>query len=590
MPGAPAKRHELDQLAVAADEQMRGDLEARDLRKIGMHPRRKPAEKQLLNPRTAKFAGGQTDTMDNQEINRRTHRPVIAMGRRRLSRTAHKPGGVIHMPLCRRHADILFPHGVMLPGIAQMRKMPLVPHTPARKRESILSMSANRDFVRRDLAVLWHPCTQMKDHEWLPLVPIRRGRGVWLEDFDGKKYLDAISSWWVNLFGHANPRINAALTRQMDELEHVILAGFSHEAVVELSERLVAITPPGLTRCFYADNGSSAVEVAVKMSFHYWRNRGQTRKTRFITLTNSYHGETLGALAMGNVPLYKETYAPLLMEVISVASPDCHGRETGESWESHTREMFAHMQRALEQHHEETCAVILEPLVQCAGNMRMYHPIYLRLLREACNRYGVHLIADEIAVGFGRTDTLFACEQAGITPDFLLLSKGLTGGYLPLSVVLTRDDIYQAFYDDYSKLTAFLHSHSYTGNALGCRAALATLNIFRDDGVIENNRMLAEYMRKAAASLADHPHVGEIRQHGMILAMEMVKRKKNRAPYPWQERRGLTVYQHALKRGVLLRPLGNVVYCMPPYVITPEEIGLMVRVAAEGIELATREE
>ena len=450
-------------------------------------------------------------------------------------------------------------------------------------------MSANSDFVKRDLAVVWHPCTQMKDHEWLPLIPIRRGQGVWLEDFDGQRYLDAISSWWVNLFGHANPRINAALACQMEKLEHVILAGFTHAAVVELSERLVKITPPGLTRCFYADNGSSAVEVAVKMSFHYWRNCGKTKKTRFITLTNSYHGETLGALAVGNVALYKETYQPLLMDVITVTSPDCYAREAGENWESHTRTMFAHMERALEQHHDQVCAVILEPLVQCAGNMRMYHPVYLELLREACDRYGVHLIADEIAVGFGRTGTLFACEQAGITPDFMLLSKGLTGGYLPLSVVVTREEIYQAFYDDYATLRAFLHSHSYTGNALACRAALATLDIFRDDDVIAQNRALAAHMGRSVAQLADHPQVAEIRQHGMILAMEMVKNKHKRQPYPWQERRGLKLYQHALKRGVLLRPVGNVVYFMPPYMIKESEIELMAQVAAEGIDLATRE-
>jgi adenosylmethionine-8-amino-7-oxononanoate aminotransferase len=447
-------------------------------------------------------------------------------------------------------------------------------------------MSANDAFIRRDLKVLWHPCTQMKDHETLPPVPIRRGQGVWLEDFEGRRYLDAVSSWWVNLFGHANPRINAALTQQLEELEHVILAGFSHAPVVELSERLVKLAPPGLSRCFYADNGSSAVEVAVKMSFHYWKNLGKPKKTRFITLSNSYHGETLGALAVGNVELYKETYKPLLMDVITVPSPDCFMREAGESWEAHTQKMFAHMEQALEKHAQETAAVILEPLVQCAGNMRMYHPVYLKLLREACDRHGVHLIADEIAVGFGRTGTLFACEQAGITPDFLCLSKGLTGGYLPLSVVMTREAVYDAFYDDYTKLNAFLHSHSYTGNALGCRAALATLDIFRDDDVLTKNRALAAHMAKAAAPLGDHPHVAEVRQHGMILAIEMVKDKKARLPYDWKERRGLKLYQHALKRGVLLRPVGPVVYFMPPYVITSDEIDFMAQVAAEGLELA----
>ncbi len=450
-------------------------------------------------------------------------------------------------------------------------------------------MSRNDALIRRDLATVWHPCTQMKDHEWLPLIPIRRGAGAWLEDFDGNRYLDAVSSWWVNLFGHANPRIAAAISDQAQQLEHVILAGFSHEPVVELSERLVALTPPGLNRCFYADNGSSAVEVALKMSFHYWRNRGQTRKTKFITLANSYHGETLGALAVGDVALYKETYEPLLMRPITVPSPDCFHRAAGESWAEYCIRQFAAMEQTLARHHEEACAVIVEPLVQCAGNMRMYDAVYLKLLRDACDRYGVHLIADEIAVGFGRTGTLFACEQAGISPDFMCLSKGLTGGFLPLSVVLTSEDVYQAFYDDYAKLTAFLHSHSYTGNALACRAALATLDIFRDEPVLERNRTLATLMRDGVAHLADHPQVAEIRQHGMILAIELVKDKVNRTPYDWRERRGLRVYQHALTRGVLLRPLGNVVYFMPPYVITEEEIALLVRVAEEGIALAVEE-
>ncbi|MFV8834587.1 adenosylmethionine--8-amino-7-oxononanoate transaminase [Aquisalimonas sp. APHAB1-3] len=448
---------------------------------------------------------------------------------------------------------------------------------------------SNRDVIARDLNAVWHPCTQMKDHEWLPLVPIKRGEGIWLHDFDGNRYLDAISSWWVNLFGHANPRINAALKDQIDNLEHVILAGFSHEPVVELSERLVEITPAPLSRCFYTDNGSSAVEVALKMSYHYWKNCGNPNKTKFITLTQSYHGETLGTLGVGDVALYKETYKPLLMEAVTVPSPDCFHRDPDMSWEQHSRRMFAHMEAALEAHAHETAAVIVEPLLQCATGMRMYDPVYLELLREACDRHGVHLIADEIATGFGRTGTLFACEQAGIVPDFLLLSKGLTAGYLPLAVVLTSDHVYEAFYDDFATLRAFMHSHSYTGNPIACRAALATLDIFRDDDVIARNRALSAHMRRAVAHLEDHPHVGEIRQHGMVLAMEMVRDKSAQAPFPWQERRGIRVYQHALTREALLRPLGNVVYFMPPYVITEEQIDHLATVAAEGIDIATRD-
>jgi adenosylmethionine-8-amino-7-oxononanoate aminotransferase len=446
----------------------------------------------------------------------------------------------------------------------------------------------NDDLLRRDLSVLWHPCTQMKDHESLPLIPIRRGQGVWLEDFNGKRYLDAISSWWVNLFGHCNPRINAAVRDQLDQLEHVLLAGFSHEPAIELSERLVKLAPPGLTRCFYADSGSASIEIALKMSYHYWRNVGQPRKSKFITLTNSYHGETLGALAVGNVALYKETYAPLLMDVISVPSPDCYYRPTNQSCADYSTHMFAHMEQALATHAQSVCAVVIEPLVQCAGGMRMYDPVYLSLLRAACDRYGVHLIADEIAVGFGRTGTLFACEQASVTPDFLCLAKGLTGGYLPLSVTLTTDDIYQAFYAEHAQRSAFLHSHSYTGNPLACRAALATLDIFEHDDVLENNKTLARVMAETTRHFTDHPHVAELRQRGMILAIEMVQDKATRTPYPWQQRRGLSVCQHALRQGVLLRPLGDVIYFMPPYVITADEIEHLARVTWEALAMATR--
>jgi adenosylmethionine-8-amino-7-oxononanoate aminotransferase len=443
-------------------------------------------------------------------------------------------------------------------------------------------------LIERDLAMLWHPCTQMKDHEReLPLIPIRRGRGVWLEGMDGRRYLDGISSWWVNLFGHAHPAISAAVGRQLDELEHVIFAGFTHEPAIDVAEELLRIAPPGLARCFLADNGSAAVEVAVKMSFHFWRNAGRPRKTRFITLANSYHGETLGALAVGNVALYKDIYAPLLMDVITAPSPDAFGREPGESAEAVGRRRFAEMRTLLERHADEAAAVIVEPLVQCAGGMRMYDPVYLTLLRQACDELGIHLIADEIAVGFGRTGTLFACEQARITPDFLCLSKGLTGGYLPLSAVLTTAAVYAAFYDEYAKLNAFLHSHSYTGNPLACAAARATLAIFAAEPVIERNRALAAHMASATAALAEHPHVAEVRQTGMILAIEMVKDRVRREPYDFRERRGLAVYRHALQRGALLRPIGNVIYFMPPYVITPEEIDLLADVARTGIEAAT---
>ncbi len=448
-------------------------------------------------------------------------------------------------------------------------------------------MIAAPSLAERDLRVLWHPCTQMHDHEAFPIVPIRRGEGVWLEDFDGRRYLDAISSWWVNLFGHCHPYIGAAIADQLVSLEHVLLAGFTHEPAVTLAERLIRRAPEGLSRCFFADNGSSAIEVALKMSFHYWRNLGKPSKTRFVTLEHGYHGETLGALAVGDVALYKEIYRPLLMEALTAPSPDCSAREPGESCRDYSERRFQDFDDLLCRHADEVCAVVVEPLVQCAGGMRMYDPCYLSLLRSACDRHGVHLIADEIAVGFGRTGTMFACEQAGISPDFLCLSKGLTGGYLPLAAVLTQESVYEAFYDDYATLKAFLHSHSYTGNPLGCRAALATLDLFEQSDVLGRNRELSRALATECARFEAHPRVTAVRQTGLIAALDLVQDKPRGVRYPWQERRGLRVHREALQRGVLLRPLGNVVYFMPPYVITPEEITRMVEVAHDAIDRAT---
>ncbi|AZS50254.1 adenosylmethionine--8-amino-7-oxononanoate transaminase [Entomomonas moraniae] len=448
-------------------------------------------------------------------------------------------------------------------------------------------MSLNNDWMARDLAVLWHPCTQMKDHEQLPLIPIKKGEGIWLEDFEGNRYLDAISSWWVNVFGHANPKINQRIKAQVDQLEHVIMAGFTHQPIIELAERLVEVTPNGLDRCFFADNGSSCIEIALKMSFHYWLNQGKPQKRKFITLTNSYHGETVAAMSVGDVSIFTETYKALLFDVIKVSSPDCYSRAEGMSEEEHSLLMFKEMEKAIAENHQQVAAVIVEPLIQCAGGMRMYHPVYLQRLREVCDAYQVHLILDEIAVGFGRTGTLFACEQANISPDFLCLSKALTGGYLPMSVCMTSNTIYQAFYDDYKTLKAFLHSHSYTGNPLASAAALATLDIFQSEQVIDKNRILSAYLANAVASLKAHPHVGDVRQTGMVVAIEMVANKQTKEPFPWQERRGLQVFKYALSQGLLLRPIGNVVYFMPPYIITPEQINWMAGITIEAINRAT---
>ena len=435
----------------------------------------------------------------------------------------------------------------------------------------------NSRLLARSLQSVWHPCTQMKQHETFPLVPIQRGEGVWLYDADGQRYLDGISSWWVNLFGHNNPRIKDAIKSQLDQLEHVMLAGFTHEPVVALSEKLSELT--GLGHAFYASDGASATEIALKMSFHYWRNSGQSGKTQFISLKNSYHGETLGALGVTDVAIFKDTYAPLLMQSAQMPSPDFRESEAGVSAEAMALCAAAALEDYLARHHASIAAFIIEPMVQCAGGMAMHHPVYLQRARELCTRYQVHLIADEIAVGFGRTGTMFACEQAAAKvsdiADFICLSKGITGGYLPLSAVLTSDLIYQAFYDERTA-KGFLHSHSYTGNPLACSAALATLSIFADDAVLEKNRILADYIKSQASSLAELP-IQHLRQQGMILALDVLGAQPGFAQ---------RCYAEALKQGLLLRPIGNTVYLMPPYSISHEEVDYMLMATHKAISLA----
>jgi adenosylmethionine-8-amino-7-oxononanoate aminotransferase len=444
----------------------------------------------------------------------------------------------------------------------------------------------------RDLAVLWHPCTQMREHpHTLPLVPIERGEGAWLVGRDGRRYLDAVSSWWTNLFGHAEPRIAGAIAAQAGTLEQVILAGFSHAPAVQLAELLLAIAPreasrAPLAKVFYADNGSAGVEVALKMAFHWFRNRGEAQRTKFIALANGYHGETIGALAVGDIPLYRRVYAPLLAEALFAPSPDAFLAEPGETAADCAVRAADGLRALLEQHAGEVCALILEPRVQCAGGMRMHDPLYLRLARDLCDAHGVLLIADEIAVGFGRTGTLFACESAGIQPDLLCLSKGLTGGFLPLAAVLATQAIYDGFLDD-SRERAFLHSHSYTGNPLACAAALASLAIFESDGVLARNRSTATRMATLAAPLVELPHVAQVRQAGMILAFELTEGGDRRTPFDPARRVGLRAYRAALERGVVLRPLGDALYWMPPYCIDEAQLQLLAQTTRTAILEAT---
>ena len=429
--------------------------------------------------------------------------------------------------------------------------------------------NTNAMMMQRDLEVIWHPCTQMKDHETLPLIPIRSGKGVYLYDFEGNSYIDAVSSWWVNLFGHANTQINTKIKAQLDTLEHVLLAGFTHEPAVELAHKLVNITPEALKKVFYVDNGSSAVEAALKMSYHYHLNSGK-RKPVFLSLTNSYHGETIGALSVGDVALYKETYEPLLISNMQVAVPKDQSQEAAE-------EALDLLEHVLMERSDEIAALILEPLIQGAGGMHMYHPDYLTGARVLTQKYDVHLIADEIMTGFGRTGRMFAFDHTDVSPDFMTLSKGLTGGYLPLSVVMTTEDVYAAFYCDYNEYKAFLHSHSYTGNPLACAAALATLEIFEQNDVLAENEKKSAYIKKRLKSFEALPNVKEVRQQGMVAAIEL-------QGYDVRERIGLRLYEYALTQGVLLRPLGHIIYFMPPYIITYDEIDKMMDVAHKGIE------
>jgi adenosylmethionine-8-amino-7-oxononanoate aminotransferase len=429
---------------------------------------------------------------------------------------------------------------------------------------------SNRDIVQRSLAAVWHPCTQMKQHERFPPVPVARASGVWLEDFEGRRFVDGVSSWWVNLLGHAHPEIGAAIADQAGKLEHAMLAGFTHEPVVELSERLAKLAPGRMGHAFYASDGASATEIALKMAFHSWANRGRPEKRKFVYLDGGYHGETAGALAVTDVALFREAYGPLLQRNLVTPFPALHAGSKEFQCENCAIEAAGALAKLLEDEADTIAALILEPLVQGASGMRMYHPLYLQRARELCDRFGVLLIADEIMTGFGRTGTMFASEQAGIAPDFLCLSKGITGGYLPLSCVLTTDEVYAAFYDD-SVARGFLHSHSYTGNPIACRAACTVLDILQRERVLEANRAKALRFDAIAAPLARHPAVRDWRRLGMIWAFEVAGAGPQFAP---------RAFEIAMRHGALLRPIGDTVYFMPPYAIDDESFAILVRAAS----------
>ena len=440
------------------------------------------------------------------------------------------------------------------------------------------------DYVKKDLEHIWHPCSQMKDYEDFPPIIADHAKGLYIYDINGKKYADVISSWWCNLLGHCNDRINSAVKSQIDTLEHVIFANFSHKPAITLCDELFKILPKGLRKFCFTDNGSSAIEAAMKMSFQYHYQTGNPQKKSFMALSDAYHGETIGALSIGGVDLYSEIYKPMLLDIIRIESPDCYRCSYSKDRESCSAQCFEKAEIEFDKHGDNVCAIVVEPLLQAAAGMKIYPAVYLKKLRAICDQYNVHLIADEIATGYGRTGKMFACDHAGISPDIMCLSKGLTGGYLPMALAITTDKIYDAFYADYSEGKAFMHSHTYSGNPLACSAAIEVLKILKEENIIENADNNSEYFTALIKEkLQDYRYCGDIRSLGLINAIELVKDKKTKQPFDKSCRYGYQIYKKALDKGVILRPLGDVVYFNPPLNITRDEMKDVVEVCVKSI-------
>ena len=444
----------------------------------------------------------------------------------------------------------------------------------------------NDELVEKDLKYVWHPCSQMQDYEELKPIIIKSGEGVNLYSIDDKKYIDVVSSWWCNLLGHCNKRISNAVKNQLDTLEHVIFANFSHPKAIELCERLVKVLPKGLEKFCFTDNGSSAIEAAMKMSFQYHYQTGNPQKTRFMALSDAYHGETIGALSIGGVDLYSEIYKPVLLDIIRIQGPDCYRCPYGLNCKNCQAQCIESAKESFKKWGDKTAAIVIEPLVQAAAGMKIYSPKYLSELRKLCDEYNVHLIADEIATGYGRTGKMFACDHAGISPDIMCLSKGLTGGYMPMALAVTTKKIFDAFYAPYNEGKAFMHSHTYSGNPLACAAACEVLKILRDENIIENAQKNAIYFNNLIKEkFSTHKNVGDIRSIGLIDAIELVEDKATKKPFDSKLRIGYQIYKEALKKGVILRPLGDVIYFNPPLIIQKDDMDYVVNVAYECMKM-----
>jgi adenosylmethionine---8-amino-7-oxononanoate aminotransferase len=438
-----------------------------------------------------------------------------------------------------------------------------------------------------DRSHVWHAFTQMAEYE--PLL-IARASDCTLIDVEGCEYLDGVSSLWCNVHGHRHPQLDAAIRAQLDQVAHVALLGMAHPTTVKLARRLVEIAPSGLNHVFFSDDGATAVEVALKMAFQYWRQCEQPRplRTKYLAWDNAYHGDTLGSVSVGGVARFHEMFRPLLFDVVRLPAPDMYRLPPGVTRESACGHYLGQLEAALAQQGEAIAAVVIEPLLQAAAGIITHPSGFLRGVRELTKKYGVLLIADEVAVGMGRTGTMFACEQEGVAPDFLCLAKGLTGGYLPLAATLTTDEVYCAFLGRYEESKTFFHGHTYGGNPLGAAVALATLDVFEKERTLEHLQPKVARLAEHLARIAEHPHVGDVRQCGLIAGIELVRDRATKEPFPWAQQRGIRVCQRALSEGVWLRPLGNVVVIMPPLTISLDELDRICRAVERGI-LATGE-
>ncbi|WP_246559456.1 adenosylmethionine--8-amino-7-oxononanoate transaminase [Citrifermentans pelophilum] len=446
-----------------------------------------------------------------------------------------------------------------------------------------MTASNNTEQLREyDRKHIWHPFTQMSEWEGSDPLVIVRGEGCWLIDSDGNRYLDGVGSIWTNVHGHAVPEINQAIKEQLDRIEHSTLLGLTNDKAAILAKQLVDIAPEGITKVFYSDNGSTAVEIGLKMAFQYWQHLGKPGKTRFISFRNAYHGDTIGAVSVGGIDLFHAVFNPLLFKAIHAPSPYCYRCELcPEKNHNHCqKECLTELERLIATNADELAGLVIEPLVQGAGGMIVQPPGFLQRVRELCDKYDILMIADEVAVGFGRSGKMFACQQEGITPDIMALSKGITGGYLPLAATMTTQQVYDAFLGEYRELKTFFHGHTFTGNPVCCTAALASLELFNKKQILAALPPKIDYLAERLGHIITHDHVGDVRQCGLIAGIELVKNKTTREPYIWEERIGVQVCQEAQKHGLFLRPLGNVIVIFPPLVISLDELKLLM----DGIE------